>query len=331
MRYQNLRAFQKHLSSAAPDHLCKCYLIAVADDYERKAAIQAILAHFPGRPCVRLNGADAPLVKIIDSLLSPTLFGGEPVVLLEEAQDLEKQELQGLIRCCSSAFYGYLLCATRSKTPLSAAIEKAGVVLDSLEEKPWEKEKRLEEHIAQRAQNGGKWLAPDAAALLFERLGADASLLDSEMDKLICFVGKRPTIERSDVFCISSFSRSSTIWATAEEIVWERQKATLGSNPFQGLVPAIRSQLQTGLKITELAAQNTPREKWGSYFPKLWPRLLEKRITQAAKLGRLYFQNGLDLLFQVECHSRIGASREGPLLDYFQISLHSIQCSHLRN
>ena len=323
MRYQNFRAFRKHLASAAPDHLCRCYLIAMPDDYERGMAIQEILSYFPGRPLIRLNGNEAVCRDISEALLSPSLFGGEPVAILDEAEKMGKKELQALSDLIAQAsLYGTLLAGARSKTPLSASFEKAGVVFDLADEKPWDKEKRLGEQISEKVQTSGKRLASDAIPLLFERLGPDAALLDSEIDKLICFVGERPMIERSDVFRISAASRTSTLWETAEKIVWEGEAASVDASTFHGLVPAIRSQLQIGLKIADLFASNTPREEWSSYLPRIWPKVLEKRSAQAARLGRSFFKHGLDLLFEIELLSRTGSAREGALLDFFRNSLH---------
>lgn len=240
MRYQNFRAFRKHLASAAPDHLCRCYLAAVSDDYERAIAIGAILSYFKERPRIALNGDSAVCRTVADALLSPSLFGGEPVVVVDEAEKMGKKELQALSDLAGrSPLYGYLICGARSKTPLTASFEKAGVVFDLSEEKPWDKEKRLAEQIAERVQNAGKRLASDATSLLFERLGSDAALLDSEIDKLICFVGERPMIERSDVFRISASSRASTLWQAAEEIVWEGELPAVDPASFHGLVPAL--------------------------------------------------------------------------------------------
>ena len=129
-------------------------------------------------------------------------------------------------------------------------------------------------------------------------------------------------IERSDVFRISASSRASTLWQAAEEIVWEGELPAVDPASFHGLVPALRSQLQTGLKLADLSASNTPREEWNSYLPRLWPKVLEKRSSQAARLGRSFFKSGLDLLFQIELLSRTGALHEEALLDFFRISLH---------
>jgi DNA polymerase III subunit delta len=324
VRYQNFRAFRKHLASAAPDHLCRCYLVVVPDDYERAVAIQAILAHFQGKPHITLNGEDAVCREAADALLSPSLFGGEPVVVLDDAEKMGKKELQALSDLAGrSPPYGYLLCGARSKTSISAAFEKAGVVFDLADEKPWDKEKRLAEQISERVQNASKRLASDAIPLLFERLGSDAALLDSEIDKLVCYVGTRPMIERSDVFRISASSRELTLWQMAEAVVWEGENVSVDPSAFHSFLPALRSQLQTGLKLADFLAANIPREEWSAYLPRIWPKTLEKRSGQAAKLGRSFFKKGLDLLFSVELLSRTGsAAHEGALLDFFRMKLH---------
>jgi hypothetical protein len=91
---------------------------------------------------------------------------------------------------------------------------------------------------------------------------------------------------------------------------------------FHSIIPSLRSQLEMGLKISELLAADTPRGEWAAFLPRAWPKMLEKRSAQAMKLGRSFFKNGLDLLFQIELLSRTGAGREGALLDLFRMRLH---------
>ena len=172
----------------------------------------------------------------------------------------------------------------------------------------------------ERAKRLGKRLSSDAAPLLFERLGFDAALLDSELDKLVCYVGERPTIERADIFRISAESRAQTVWQSAEEIVWEGG-SSVDPSSFFGLIPAIRSQLQIGLKISSLSEGGVPPEEWLSHLPKMWPRALDKRREQASKKGSSYFRRGLDLLFKIELLSRTGSSQEEAMLDFFRTSL----------
>ncbi len=329
MRYQNIKSFQKHLASAAPRHLSRVYLILIADDFERSKALDSILSYLltPDSSLSRFQGSDLVLRDLFDALQSPPLLGGEPIVVLDEADKLPKKNVQilsesiGSLASMSSGASGYLLIGSRGKTALASVIEKEGVVLDLADEKPWDKEKRLSEQLAERAKNAGKRLDPGAVALLFERLDKDSALLESEIDKLICYSGDRGSIGREDVLAISAASRTSSLWQTAEEMIWDGEGSSLDANSFHACIPTIRSQLQLGLSLATLIEEKYPPGQWSSYLPKLWPKTLEKRSAQAAKLGSRYFRNGLEKLFEIEQLSRSGSNQYAALFDLFRVHL----------
>ena len=321
MKYQSLKSFQLHLASAAPRNLCRLYLVAIQDDFERTQALNGILSLL-GTPPVRFSGADSDLRSCLDAMQSMSLLG-EPAVVLDEVEKFSKKELQTLSEQIRNSA-GYVLFGARSKTPLAAAVEKEGVVLDLLEEKPWDKEKRLAEQLSERAKMGGKRLAADAVLLLFERLGVDAALLASEIDKLVCYAGDRETITRDDVLQISPASRTATLWQTAEAVIWERGEFSLiDAAAFHGLIPALRGQLHLGLTLSTLITEQRPSDQWSKYLPKLWPKTLEKRSSQAAKLGAPYFRKGLEKLFDIELLSRSHSTQYRALLDLFKAELHA--------
>jgi DNA polymerase-3 subunit delta len=321
MKYQNVKAFQKHLASAAPHHLCRFYLIAIADDFERAKILDSILTYLPAIPH-RLSGAHTDLRDCLDAMQTLSLLG-ESVVILDEAEKFSKKELETLVSSLSNAA-GSVLFGARSKVALlAAAVEKEGVILDLLEEKPWDKEKRLSEQLMERAKKMGKRLQLEAAALLLERLGTDAALLESEIDKLICYVGDRSSVEREDILKICLTSKASTLWQTAEEIIWnEGEVPPVDSATFHGLIPILRNQLHLGLTLATLIENKCPSDQWSHYLPKLWPKTLEKRSSQAARFGSSYFQKGLEKLFEIELSSRSGSTQYQALLDLFKGQIH---------
>lgn len=322
MRYQNCRSFEKHLENASGAYLCRAYLIAVPDDYERQKALDAIRKKIPSADWVCFSAAEKGVKEFFDAMQSPSLFGDGPAMLLDEAEKLGKKDLQALADLvASSNLEGYLVCGARSKTALGNAFEKAGIVLDLCDEKPWDKEKRLAAQLLDRASQAGKRLDPEAAVYLHEEIGSDAALLDAELEKLICFVGERTSIKKQDVIAVSVNARSPTLWALAEQMVWDRTYPELDAGTFHGLIPALRSQFTLGLKIASLTASGCPKEQWGSYLNKIWPKTLEKRTGQALHFGPTYFQKGIDLLFEIELLSRKGQMREKPLLDFLWCSL----------
>ena len=297
-------------------------MIAIHDDYERKKAVDAILSAL-ATPDAFVRAAG--ISSLIEMLQSPSLFGDEPIVFLDETEKLSKQDQLSLTQWIEQPVSsGYLILGARGKTSFVGAVEKQGVILEMLEEKPWEKEKRLIEQIEERVQRSGKKLSSDAAPLLLERIGPDPSLLDLEIDKLLCFVGDRLNVERSDIFRISGASHSNTLWQVAESIVWERGEGVESSDQFHPLVPLIRYQLQLGLKLASLVETGVPSEQFASHFPKLRQKTLDQRKGPAAHRGSSWFRKALDLLFELELLSRDGSSRTESMLDLFRMRIISL-------
>ncbi|MES2274060.1 MAG: hypothetical protein V4487_07700 [Chlamydiota bacterium] len=324
MRYQNVKSFQKHLSSSAP-RLSPVYLIAISDDYERGKRFDEILKILQNSDSLvaRFTGVDVSLRDVFDALSTLPLLGGEQVVVFDEVEKLSKKELQTLADFLAQGnLSGYLLIGARGKVShLSGIVEKAGVVLDLTDEKPWDKEKRLAEQLVDKARNAGKKLGPDVVQELFERLEKDSAILESEVDKLICFVGERPVISREDVLAIAGGGRASTLWQLAEEVVWgdgaKGDPTAIDAASFTPLISALRGQLRTGLAIASLMQERVPADQWGQYLPKIFQKTLEKRSSQAAKFGAAYFRKGLEILFDIELLSRSSSSQYGALFDLF--------------
>ena len=321
MRYTNRPAFIKAIQSSSPNHLSRIYLVLITNDFERGKAIDAILRQLGNTPPCRFD-ANCDLNKCLEHLSTTSLFGEEPIAILDEVEKLTKSELQ---RIPLAIAYGYLILSARGKTPLLPACEKAGIVLDMLEEKPWDKEKRLAQELHFAAEQAGKRLAPEVPLLLFERLEKDSATLHSELHKLICYVGDAFEITASDVLALTQQNQSQTLWQMAEELVWEqRQRGLFDDGDFHALVPAIRAQLQLGLKIAALLETNTAREQWGRALGKVYPKTLDKRTSEAARLGSRYFAAGLKKLFKIELLSRTESNAYGALLDLFRMQLKAI-------
>ena len=302
MRYTNLKSFERHLLSSAPHHLSHIYVVMSTDDFERKKIITHILSYLQGTKTI-FSGNGEELPQILEALTTQSLFDREPILFLEEGEKnllttLAKELKQGLS-------FGFLLIGTRCKE--GSLFERQGVILDLLGEKPWEREKRWTEQLQERAKASGKRLSLDAIAWMMEHLEPSYAVLSQELDKLLCFCAEKETIERADIETIGIKNRSTALWTLAEEIIWER-KFRLPEweirDSFHPLLAQVRNQLFLGAKMHELHQQSVPFSEWNSYFPKLWPKLLEKRAQSIHHLGPTYFQKGIDLLFQIDLLSK---------------------------
>lgn len=319
MRYTNLKGFEKHLSASTPNQFCSVYLILSADDFERKQAIDLILQHLsPSNGFfVRLNGAECSAKDISQALNQNSLFCSKNIVTVDEFDKKLLDELSNVIKEPNPS--SYLILGAKWKMHLNS-VEMQGVVLDLLEEKPWDKEKRWMEELHEKAKNAGKRLAPDAASWMIERLDRDSAIHSSEMDKLICYCAHKETIDRSDVEQICSASRTHTLWQIADDFVWnqiDRSQSIDLKEPsiFYVLLASIRQQFMIGLTMIDLKERNVPFSEWGSHFPKIFPKMLEKKAQIAERFGSSYFRKGLDRLFEMEVLAKNSSVPSDALFD----------------
>ena len=323
LRTNQLKTFEKQLTSLAPHHLPRFYVVATSDDYERKKIIQSILSFVlvPDAMVTHCSGLDEAVRDVLEALNSPGLFSSEPVVVVDEA---DKKLFDSLAPHFKEPLtFGYLIIGLKSKASFGW-VENIGVILDLMDEKPWDKEKRWTEQLHERARAAGKRLTPEAALWMIERLEHDAALLSYEMDKLLCYCADRSTIEKVDVEAICSASRSHTLWQIADDLVWNRMLTASVADMrdasfFHGLLAFLRQQLMIGAKMHELYSSSIPLNEWGPHFPKIWPKALEKKSQTALQLGQNYFRSGLDRLFEIELLSKNSTVPLDALLDFFRV------------
>ena len=296
----------------------KVFLVVMSEPSERQAVFEKLI---PKDHPVEKFSPGVEMSTFFDALLSPSLFGGASVVILDECEKLPKKETENLGNFLQkNSPSGILILGSKGKTPLTKVVEKVGACLDMSGEKPWEKQKRIHEVLITAAKGEGKWLSNDAATLIIEKIGSDLGALLQEIRKLSCFVGARQNIERADVFRITSTNSNDTPWKVAEEMIWEGGGRSFDPAGFVPLIFSLRAQLQMGEKMKSLIAGNIPFSEWSSFFPKVWPSTLEKRRAQAAAQHPLYFKKGLEMLFKIEMLIRTGA-RPQDLFDLFRVTL----------
>jgi DNA polymerase III delta subunit len=323
VRYTNFKGFEKHLAASAPHQLCHVYLIHSADEFERKQSIDSVLHYVlaPNGLSARYFGSDATVSSVMEAIDTPVLFSSQCVVVVDDVDKKFLEELSGHFKEPRS--FGYLILGSKQKAN-ARFIEMHGVVLDLMDEKPWEKEKRWTEQLHEKARAAGKRLAPDAALWMIERLERDAAVLSSEMDKLLCFCAHKSTIDRIDVEQICSATRTHTLWQIADDLVWNKifraESADLrDASFFYGLLASLRQQLMVGIKMHDLSRRKVPFSEWTSFFPKIWPKTIEKKAHSAQRLGYEYFRGGLDRLFDMELLAKNSAVPLDALFDFFRV------------
>lgn len=335
MKFSSITAFDKHLKEAFPDHLAPIFLVITSCDYERRQNIDKITALIqkkdPSVRLVRLTGLEDPLEQVKGELLTPSLWGGLTLVIYEAVDKVKNNAALGDLFAHFPPGVHLVLGASGFKA-VSALYQKGKkeiVVLDMSDEKPWEKERRLQEWLVHAAKLQQKTINSDVVHYLMQHLGPDLATLDQELSKLLCYVGDKPRIELEDAKAICGTRDLFTGWQLAEKIIWDRG-ASLGEKlsdlgflfPFLG---QLRYHLQLGFRLAELIEAKATPGDIKHHFPTLRPQQLEKFSSLAKARKSPFFSRGLQLLYNLEFASKSSPLDIGVLFDLFQAKLYQGQ------
>lgn len=319
MKYNNLRAFEKHLSDSAPSHFAQVYLVVSKDAFQRKQSIDVLIRLLSSSSSVHglnvqsFEAHDTPIDKVLTELHSFSFFRGNNLVVLQNLDKAskpfqEKLEISLGVTSKPSATLILTASALSAATKLYKKIEKVGVILDIPEEKQWNKEKSQQEWLMTMAVQKGKTFSAQACQKLIKRIGTDSSDLYQELEKLICYTGERKDITEKDVQEICSINNTETIWQLSEAIFRRDSNSALRISkglleddlPFVVLVRQLRSQFQTEFKISSLLGQGATPKDIGEHFPKLPPFVIDKHIQQAQSYGLPNLRKGIVKIDEIE-------------------------------
>jgi DNA polymerase-3 subunit delta len=294
VRYTQFKAFEKHLQSSYPSNFLPLYCILIKDPAERGLAFDTLKKKLEASS---LSHYDPQEVKaLLGELDTLSMFAGKQLFHLHACEKLTK-ETQGLLekRLASLPPSTTLVFSGESVPRQSAffkALEKHGVILDTGEEKPWEKEKNLAEWLLEQARQAKIAIDPDAVNALARGTQGSLSLLSAEWEKLLTYVGEKPQITLSDVLAICLISTTDSTWAFGEAILAKDSKTALetshrmldaGVSVFP-LLRGLRHQVMTALLMA--TAEREGKRDWISQkFPYLKGQMLEKQLHAASRFG----------------------------------------------
>ena len=323
MKLSTTAAFEKHLREAFPDHLAPVFILAIPCDFERQLMAQKIveMIHRTDPSAHVLKFSEAPIEAVLSHLNSPGLFSKHAVAIYDPASKDDK-----LIHYVQSPALGaFLLLGSRDMKTLSDVYQKGKkeiVVLDLSDEKPWDRERRLQDWVLREAQAQGRRMDPAAAARLLELAGPDMPSLFQELEKIICYCGDKTQITEADVEAISEAHHQAIGWKLAEGVIWgkdgvphERSCDLSFVLPF---LSQLRYQLEIGHKIDQLKAK---RDEISRQLPQLRPATLDKYLSQFTKKRPKYFHEGLIALYDLEVSLKSSGLDPDLLLDRFLAKL----------
>ena len=308
MRFDNATALGKHLREAGPDHLAPIYGVLCGEAFDRKKVFQGIVAAIKRSgeaQVVRLSGEERGVARGLAELESLSLFEEQKVVVIDEVDKASKEELAALERYVQRPSKGvFLIFGAALVRPLKGIMERGKremVLLDLLKEKPWERRERKTQWLQGVAKRAGKDLSAEVMAFLFEEVGEELLSLEQEVLKLVTYVGERPVVSVEDARAVCTGDAKPKLWKVAEELVWDLNPGALSAvesaTDLFMLIPMVRGQLQTGLKLHDCVERG---EDVKSVLPRAFPKTIEKYKRLLKMRSKEFFRDGLLALFKCE-------------------------------
>lgn len=312
MKYDSMRAFQKHLQSAGSSHVSSTYLLLSKDPFDLKEASNAIHETLgEGTAVVRMNPEREGIKAILDELCTLSLFKGIKLVFVEEAEKIGKKEQERLDEWMKGQGRGICLSllstSLKRNSALFHSVEKHGVVLDIPEAKPWQKDKEAVEWIKERAEMNGLVIEQAAAALLAEWIGSDKEALASELEKLALYSSPRGRITAKDVSALSEGISKESVFKLAEALLNRDGKRALviqAGLKKEGVQPiaeirVLRQQFEVELQVAILASSKSD-EAITELFPYMKGFILQQHKKQALSYGVAALKKGLIAIDKAE-------------------------------
>jgi DNA polymerase-3 subunit delta len=325
VKYSNLIAFEKHLESAAPNHFSEIYLIMGKESYERKQATDCLIRHVLKNEAssdlslLTFDAEKHSVESILHELGTMSFFSKKRAIVIQNADSFDKASTLKIETYCSSPNRSNCLvvCAEtlNRATTFYKKLEKAGIVLDIAEVKPWEKEKVIADWLHNAAITQGKQLGSQVCQMLIKQLGTDQMLLSTELAKLICYVGDRKAITENDVLAVSPSTNLENGWQLGEAIF--RRDATAALRISKGLLSdgiaiiallrQIRSQFQTEFHVCSILSSGGTSLDVSKEFPYMKGAILERHVRQSQAYGLERFKQGLLAIDDTEAKAKSSA------------------------
>jgi DNA polymerase-3 subunit delta len=283
------------LGSVATNELKPAYLLTGSDRPKIARALRRLRDRIGDDATEHLNARDASAEDVIAACNSMGLFGGERLVIVEEAERwkaADVKEIAGYLAAPAPATVLALVAEEiKADAALVKAVAKAGQVLSY--EVP---KRKLPEWVAEQFGRYGATADRDACRALVEMVGDDFEELQSEVDKLATWAaGEQVTLRdveqmaagraETAIFSLTdAWGRRDVagVLASAEAIMERSHRPRSGE--LMRMIASMVSHVGRVRRCQRLADQGVrPRDAAGQL--KMHPFAAEKAFGQAANFS----------------------------------------------
>jgi len=255
----------------------------------------------------RLDLADAGVEKIIDVASTQPMMGGKRVVTVKCEDGLDKACSDNLMAYAENPNPHAVLVLVAGKVEgrlkFVKTVDKEGGFhrFDSL------KARDIPQWLVGKAQEIGGEIEPAAARVLVEAIGTDLLALQTNLEKLMVFVGENRPIRRNDVEDCVSRTREEVIWDLTDAVGDGNQIKALrtvrgllegGQNPIL-VVSMITRHLRQLWTVKSLVSRGCSQSELPSKA-KVHPFVAKKLTAQAAHFPASVFNRQFDALYRAD-------------------------------
>jgi len=210
------------------------YLLLGEEEYQKKEIISRIKEiTFPTPESMEFNydvfyGDESNVADIIDVANSYPMMHEFRMVIVKKVDVLSAQERNLLASYAENPapFTRLILLADKLEVsqPLYKAAAKFGTIAMFY---PLFDNQAIIWLQAQSSQRAKKKISRSTATLLIQRLGTNLNNLNTELDKLLLYVGNKPMIEEDDVIKASLYFQEENIFALIDAIGYRKKVEAL--------------------------------------------------------------------------------------------------------
>lgn len=338
MKFDNLRAYEKHLGACNNEQFADVYLILSKEDFDRSSALDmTVTALLGGRPAdlalKTFDGESLTIDALLDELNTLPFLIDRKVVVIRQADSIKKAAVKILEDYLERPNRAVKLVmaadAVAANTNFYKKSEKGGVVVSIPQKKAWEKEKDFADWIYDQVAKEGKRIDPNAVQLLVKQTGLDQTMLKMEMEKLFCYVGEAPLITATAVGAICTCMDIDNIFQFSEAVLRRQvsRALTIGSHLMSGgtsvlpILIQLRTQFHTDYQVCSILTNGGTAQDVSQEFRYLVGRVLTQHIEMATGYGMDRFKKGLLALDEAERLAKSSTMEPELLLERLVVKL----------
>jgi DNA polymerase III subunit delta len=299
------------------------YVLLGEEDWIAEEALRKLLRELLPEPERDLNldtvdGAETPVTEIITRCDTLPFFGARRVVVLRRGEALRPHDQDALADYLDQGALPSTLIILAEKLDrrrrLSIVLQRIARVVPCRRLDPQE----LPRWIRARAETAGKTMTPAGAEALVVLVGGALRELTTEVDKLVSYVGTRPTIDEGDVREVASHVGESTVFELMDALGLRQTEralrllqAVLAEEPPVKVLFMLGDQIRMLLRTkalqerTRASGRRPPQE---AIREALGTRafLYERYRAQVAAFGRMDASRILGLLVETDTEIKTG-------------------------